>query len=294
MEIRNRSTVRILAAASILMLSGLACGANLSTPVVQIKTGPTQSAGLLVPMPAAASGGVELNLEFVAGELNLSPGASENLASGTATFNAAEFTPRFQAAGEAYTLRSGDLKLEGIPGWTKEVKNEWVLQLADRPMSLNIQAGAYQGNFELGGLSLEKLAISEGGSDLTASFSRPNNVEMSSFTFYTGASRVILNGLANANFESMTFNSGAGDYRLSFDGALRRAASVTVETGAGSLEIVVPNGLNASLTFESGMSTVNTTGGWVQNGNVYTLSGSGPAITIRVKMGMGNLNLKTS
>jgi hypothetical protein len=229
----------------------------------------------------------------VAGDIKLSPGASGSLASGSATFNAADFEPKVVASGSSYTLRSGDMEIEGIPTFEDDLVNEWDLQLADTPMSLNIQAGAYKGNFELGGLSLEKLAISEGGSDLTGTFSAPNHVEMSSLAFSTGGSTMMLKGLANANFEQMTFKSGAGDYTLSFDGDLQRDANVSIDTGAATVNIIVPEGVNAQVTFDGGLSSVNADGEWVQNGKVYTLSGNGPTLTITVIMGMGTLNLKT-
>ena len=283
---------RILTAALVLALVSLACGINLKSPVTQIKTGPTQTVDIQVPLPEASTG-VELNLEFVAGELNLSPGAIGSLAVGTATFNVTDFEPIVEAAGSSYTLRSGDLEIEGVPVTSGDVKNEWDLQLANIPMSLEIQAGAYSGKFELGGLSLEKLAISEGGSDLTGSFSEPNRVQMSSFTFSTGGSSVELKGLANANFAQMTFTSGAGDYTLSFDGDLQRDANVMIDSGVSTMNIIIPEGVNARVSFDGGLSSVNAEGGWEQNGEVYTLSGSGPTITITVKMGVGTLNLKT-
>jgi len=293
MNNRTSNRIRILAAALVLALVAMACSININLPVTKIKTGPTQTVEIQVPMPAEPSTGVGLNLEFVAGELKLAPGASGSLASGTATFNAVDFEPKVEAAGSSYTLRSGDMKIEGIPNFKDDLKNEWDLQLANLPMSLTIQAGAYTGSFELGGLSLKKLAISEGGSDLTGSFSEPNHVEMSSFTFSTGGSKVKLKGLANANFEQMTFSSGAGDYILSFDGELQRDASVTIDSGLGTVNIIVPEGVNAQVTFEGGLTTINKAGGWGQNGDVYTLSGAGPIITITVKMGAGTLNLKT-
>ena len=293
MNNRTSNRIRILAAALVLALVAMACSININLPVTKIKTGPTQTVEIQVPMPAEPSTGVGLNLEFVAGELKLAPGASGSLASGTATFNAVDFEPKVEAAGSSYTLRSGDMKIEGIPNFKDDLKNEWDLQLANTPMSLTIQAGAYTGSFELGGLSLEKLMISEGGSDFTGSFSEPNHVEMSSFTFSTGGSKVKLKGLANANFEQMTFSSGAGDYILSFDGELQRDASVTIDSGLGTVNIIVPEGVNAQVTFEGGLTTINKAGGWGQNGNVYTLSGAGPTITITVKMGAGTLNLKT-
>jgi len=42
-----------------------------------------------------------------------------------------------------------------------------------------------------------------------------------------------------------------------------------------------------------GPATINPGGGWEQNGTIYTLSGSGPTISITVKMGAGTLNLET-
>lgn len=294
-QINNQK--RILAAALLLALVTLACGIHVNLPVTHIITGPTQSVDIQVPMPEEPSTGVGLNLEFLAGDLNLAPGAafgsSGYLASGTAIFNAADLEPIVEAAGSAYTLRSGDLKIEGIPNFQDDLKNEWDLKLADTPMSLSINAGAYNGSFELGGLSLEKLAISEVGSDLTGTFSEPNHVEMSSFTFSTGGSSVVLKGLANANFEQMTFDSGAGDYTLSFDGDLRRDASVTIESGVSTVNIIVPEGVNAQTTFVGGLTAINIEGGWEQNGEVYTHSGSGPTIDITVEMGIGTLNLKT-
>jgi hypothetical protein len=116
---------------------------------------------------------------------------------------------------------------------------------------------------------------------------------MVSFTYDTGASKTELKGLANANFRQMNFSSGAGDYTLSFDGDLQRDASVTIDSGVSTMNIIVPEGVNAKVTFEGGLTTVNKDGGWDQNGTVYTLSGSGPILTIKVKMGMGTLNLKT-
>lgn len=284
---------RLAAAVLTLTLAASVYGCTINVPVTRIETGATQTAAIQVPLPENLTNGVELQIEFVAGQMNLTPGASGYLAVGTATFNVDDLRPVIDTAGSSITLRSGDMKVEGIPIVDQDVKNEWDVQLADTPMSLVVQAGAYDASFELGGLSLEKLAISDGGSDFKGSFSTPNQVVMSSFTFSTGASNTKLTGLANANFEEMIFNSGAGDYTLSFDGKLQRDAVVRIDSGLATVNILVPEGVNAALTFEGGFSTVNANGGWSQNGSVYTLSGSGPMIEITVKMGMGTLNLET-
>lgn len=288
---RNKHLINLYVAVLIIILAATSC-VSAKLPVTQIKTGPTQTVDLQVPMPGGTSTGVELNLEFMAGELKLSPGANGYLASGTATYNAVDFEPKIETNGPSQTLRSGVMEIKGLPKFNDDLKNVWDLQLADTPMSLNIKAGAYTGNWELGGLSLENLSISEGGSDLRGAFSKPNNVEMSTFTFSTGGSKTELKGLANANFEQMIFNSGAGDYTLNFDGKLQRDAKVTIETGASSVNIIIPKGVPSQVTFEGGLTGIKMDGDWSQNGNIYTLSGSGPTISIIVKMGVGSLNLK--
>lgn len=289
----NQKRNCILVTALLLALAATACGINAKLPVTEIKTGPTQTVDIQVPMPEESSSSVGLNLEFVAGELKLAPGANGYLASGTAIFNAVDFEPKVEGTESSYTLRSGDIEIKGIPEFSDDLQNTWDIKLANKPMSLNIKAGPYTGSFELGGLSLEKLVIDEVGSELKGKFSEPNQVEMSSFTFLTGGSDVELKGLANANFEKMTFNSGAGNYTLSFDGDLKRDASVMIDSGISTINIIVPQGVNAQVTFDGGLTSVNATGGWEQNENLYTLSGDGPTITITVKMGIGNLNLKT-
>ncbi len=232
-------------------------------------------------------------MNSLAGDLNLSPGANGSLVSGRATFNAVDFEPIVETNEITATVKSGNLHIEGIPDFDDDLINEWVLQIANVPMSLRINTGPYNGTIELGGLSLEELVISEMGSTVNVSFSAPNQVEMSSFDYSTGGSTMVLKGLANANFAQMTFNSGVGDFTLSFDSELKRDASVRIDSGASTVNIIIPNGVNAQVTFEGGLTSIDAESEWVQNGSVYTLSGSGPSLLITVSMGLGTLNLKT-
>lgn len=284
---------RLLAAALVLALVTMACGVNINLPVTQVKTGPTVTDDIQIAVPQGSTSTVDFTLEFGAGEMKLAPGAEGSLAAGTATYNVPDFKPEVETGENSVKLSQGDLNINGIPNFRGDTKNEWDLQLANTPMNLNIKAGAYSGTFELGGLSLENVEISDGASDVTASFSEPNNVEMSSFTYSTGASDVELKGLANANASDVTFTSGAGTYTLSFDGELQRDVNVKIESGVSTITIIVPEGVNAKVTFDGSLSSIDTAGGWDQNGDVYTLSGSGPTITITVTMGAGTLNLKT-
>ena len=267
----------------ILAVASLACGFSVSLPQVPTP-GPAKTDQITVPAPA--SGETRLSFSFGAGELALSPGAKD-LAEGTATYNVPDLKPDVVTEGNSVEIKQGDLK--SIP--TEGLKNEWAFKLGDSPLDLTVKAGAYRGTYELGGLSLTGLTIKDGASTVNLAFSQPNRTEMTVFRYETGASNVKLTGLANANFSTMVFSSGAGDYTLDFSGILKRDATVTITTGISNLILVVPDGVKANVTVESGISNVNAGSGWSQSGNLYSQSGSGPILTFVVKTTAGNLTL---
>lgn len=281
----------IISAVLVLALVTMACGLRVNLPVQEVNTGPTQTEEINVPVPDSSET-ADLEISFGAGELHLSAGAGEALVSGTATYNVPDLKPVVRSSGNSIRLTTGELEIRGIPNFGRNIKNEWDLELGDAPLNLRINAGAYQGRYELGGLSLTSLEISDGAADVRLEFSEPNRVEMSSLVYQTGASNVRLSGLANANFSSMTFRSGAGDYTLDFSGELQRDAAVRVESGISQVTIVVPDGVSAQVIFEGGLTNIETHSGWQRSGNTYTRSGSGPTVTIRVDMGAGSLDLR--
>ncbi len=158
-------------------------------------------------------------------------------------------------------------------------------------MDLVIEAGAYNGEYELGGLALKSLTVSDGAADVSLSFSEPNLIEMTELRYSTGASDVRLEGLANANFSTLVFDGGAGNYTLDFSGELQRDATVSIDSGLSDLRIVVPVGVNAIVTIDGGLTDINTSDGWSQSGGVYTQKGEGPTLTIVVNMGAGNITI---
>jgi hypothetical protein len=268
----------------VLMLAALACDANITLPTVST-AGPEITEQITVPAPT--SGQADLTISFGAGDLTLGSGAT-GLVEGTATYNNAALKPDVVTQGSQVEIKQGDKwSLTGPLG----IKNSWDLELGEAPMTMAVNAGAYTGEFELGGLSLTGLTVKDGAATVNLSFSQPNRSPMAVFRYETGASKVTLKGLANANFSTMIFNSGAGDYTLDFGGTLRRDATVTVSTGLSNLIVVVPDSVPATVTVEGGASNVNAGPGWSQNDSVYSQSGSGPALTFLIKTGAGNVTL---
>jgi hypothetical protein len=282
----------LLVLISVLALISLSCGLTINIPVDRVTTGPTRTEEIIIPAPDAEE--IDLILSFGAGNFDLDDGADNALVSGTATYNVDDFKPEVTVEGNRVQLESGDLQIEGFPSIRDNIENEWDLELGDQLINLEINAGAYKGDFNLGGLSLKSLKISDGAADVRLRFSQPNRVEMDSLRYQTGASNVRLSGLANANFSSMIFRSGAGNYTLDFSGELQRDANVTIESGISQVTIIVPDSLSARLSFEGGLSNVEMHGDWQKSGSDYVLNGNGPTLNISVDMGAGNLVLRTT
>jgi hypothetical protein len=273
---------KIISAILILALASIACGFTVNLPA-RPTAGPEVKESITVADPK--SDATRLSLSFGAGKLTLSSGA-QNLVDGTAVYNVADLKPEIEKSGSSIEIKQGDLK--SLPP-LNDIKNEWDLKLSDAPMDLTVKAGAYEGNLELGGLALKSLTVKDGASNVDLSFGKPNQTEMSILRYETGASNVKLTGLANANFSTLTFSGGAGNYTLDFTGKLQRDAVVTVEAGLGDLSLVIPKDMNAVVTVEGAALNVNLSSGWAQNGQRYTQNGSGSKLTILVKMSAGNL-----
>lgn len=276
--------VKIILAIFILALASMACGFSIDLPQ-RPKAGPEVEESITVADPGSDE--TRLTLSFGAGKLTLSPDPqAENLVEGTARYNVADLKPRIQKSGSSIEIRQGDFK--SLPLF-EDMRNEWDLKLGPSPLDLAVQAGAYEGNLELGGLALRSLTVHDGASHVDLSFGKPNQTEMSVLRYETGASDVRLTGLANANFSTLTFSGGAGNYTLDFNGELQRDAVVTIESGLGNMSLIVPEDVDASVTVEGAAVNISHGSGWAQNGQKYTQSGSGPTLTVVVKMAAGNL-----
>ena len=215
----------------VLMLTTLACSFSVNLPNVKVTAGPTET---LTVNESAPSGDqpARVTLQMGAGTFDLAGGA-KNLVEGSIRYNVPDWKPVVSRNSNGLTIKQEATGQVNVPG--KDLINEWNLKLGESmPIDLTVQAGAYQGKMDLSGLKLTNLAITDGASDNEVHFDSANPTEMDEFSYKTGASQVKLFGLANANFKTMSFTSGAGNYELDFSGKLQRDATVDVKSGVSS------------------------------------------------------------
>jgi hypothetical protein len=276
---------QLLAVIITLALAGGAC----SIQNLQMQTIETRALTISEALPLDLAE-TELSFQMTGGEFNLSPGA-QDLVNGTITYNVEQWEPEFTRRENAYKIdQVSPLDISGIP--TGDIVNKWDLSLTQAiPLNLTIEGGASDNTFDLSGLQLKNLKIIQGASDTDVRFDLPNPLQMELFTFTTGVSSADIYGLANANFKTMTFSGGAGDYTLDFSGTLTHDALVNIKAGASNIKILVPAGMKVIVNNHSKVSNINTEGTWLLSNNTYITLSEGYTLTINLDLAVGNVTL---
>lgn len=253
------------------------------------EVGQTQTATINVPKPEDRSATWDVELNLGAADVKIGS-SSEGLVSGTITYNVESLKP---------TVTSGERRLQigqdagGV--LPLNTHNEWRLQLGQGvPMNLSVNTGASSGDWELGGLSLRRLAWLQGAADAVVKFSQPNPDRLDSFTVNGGAASLTLRGLANANIRTANITAGAGAVTLVFDGQLSADTEVILDGGVSAITIY-SGGNPVQLISEGALKNVDSKD-WTQTNDTYSSpewTGNSPMITVRARLGVAALQLIT-
>jgi hypothetical protein len=99
------------------------------------------------------------------------------------------------------------------------------------PMNLTVSAGAYDATMDLSGLPIRRFTVQDGASEVEIRFDAVNPEDMDRLSYQTGASEIKFIGLANANFDEMNFDGGAGKYSFDFSGDATMRRSLSMSAG---------------------------------------------------------------
>jgi hypothetical protein len=277
---------KILIPITILAIVSMACSVSFNLP--RAPKGETVTFPVKETLPTDRQN-LSVELQVGAAELQVSSG-STNLVEGEIRYNNPDWKPAIERTdGKVVVSQPKMNDMNYIP--RSDSLNQWDLKIGSAPMDLEVKAGAYKGVIKLTDYALKNFTVNDGASESKVTFDNPNKSEMQKLVYKTGASKVDLIGLSNANFKEMSFDSGAGSYKLDFSGKLTRDAEVTIKSGVSNVEIVIPEGTNSQINLHGGLNNVELEGTWTSSGSEYSTSGSGPKITIDIDMGVGNIHL---
>lgn len=221
-----------------LVVASLGCG-TVSAPVLSVGT--LQEERQSVGLDGADSSDVQLLIGT--GELTVSPGA-DGLMEGVFRYNVKEWKPDIQHSkvgnlATALVQQGKNRDNWGIAG--KGARNEWDIRLdTSTPMRLTVAMGAGSSTLDLSGLRLTRLNVDAGASETVIRFNTPNLEQLSQVDINSGAGKIELHSVGNANLDRLSVKSGAGELSLDLNGAWTRSASIDVIAGVGKVTVRVP------------------------------------------------------
>jgi hypothetical protein len=287
----------VVLAIGALSLSGCCCfftSAGQPAKIVQeLAAGPIERKTLEVEQGSADR--VQATVKFGGGKLDIQ-GGSDVLLLAEFVYNVDSLEPEitYDVQGTLGKLlvkhRTDPIRLD------HELRNEWTLAFSNGvPLDLRLDIGASSGEIELGGLAIENLDLTMGAADLRLGFDKPNPERLSSLHIYSGAAKLELHELGNANLDELTFDGGLGTYLFDFGGEWQRSASVRILAGASQVTLrlpreigvrVCPGGLNLDRDAMDGLE---------QRDGCYVnpLYGqSDTTLDIELDLGLGKLDVK--
>ena len=198
---------------------------------------------------------LQIEVDFGAGEFDLTTADMAEVAKVDV-----HYMPRYIRSDIEYEVNRGvgELFLESSHrkrSWSHDddLENEWTVVLSERyPTDLRIEMGACDSRIDFGSLPLTNLDIEVGASSSVIDFSEPNSATLEEFNLEAGASSIEVTNLGNANCKRLDFEIGAASCELDFRGDFKGEAEAILEVGVGSVDIIVPRGLDVRLEGDDG------------------------------------------
>lgn len=290
-----RHLILIVGAACLLICSQVACcriglpDIDINVPTVEV--GEMQDEQESIPLADIESADVEIL--FGAGDLQVAAGDAETLFSGHFRYNVEEWKPEVTYENGSLTVQQGETSENW--GWPDgNAHNEWELELTPAILlTVDLKAGAGEGELDLGGLRLETLNADLGAGDFTVRFDEPNGASMERLTVNTGAASLNMIGIGNASPEHLRIQGGVGEIDLELTGDWSNSADIEVTAGVGSLTLRLPDDVGVRVEVEGGISGVQVSG-LDRSGDAYVNDAYGEEeleLNIQVTTGVGQITL---
>lgn len=239
----------VTAIVAALSLSGCCCcclpsGTSSSEVARNLSAGPVVQETREVELAGVDQ--VQIALTYGGGDLDIVTGA-DKLLRAEFVYNVPDLKPLV-----AYESLDGQGVLEirhqvesfRWDSWDKAVRNEWKLDFSDQvPVRIKADVGASTGKWELGGLRITDLDLTAGAADITVQFDQPNPEQLDSMRVKSGAARLQLLELGNANLSEFYFDGGLGTYTFGFGGEWQRSARAEITAGASELTLRLPRNI---------------------------------------------------
>ncbi len=242
---------------------------------------------------------VVIHCELGAGQFTITPVDMKNLADIDI-----EYDSRRVDVSVDYAIKHStgylDLESDGLERSDIDTDdNIWDVKLSNKyPTRVEMEIGACDADFDLGGIPIEELSLDVGAASGKIEFSKRNPIRMRELDVDAGASSLDMKSIGNANFSEMKFDGGVGSFDLDFRGKYEGESLIDVEIGLGSADIILPRGVPIQIETQGSnwLSSVDMHGGDLDeiDDDLYESKDYAHAkdrITLRLKVGLGSADI---
>jgi hypothetical protein len=238
---------------------------------------------------------LDVEIQYGAGRLNVGPAESPMLYQMEIRYDEEAFRPLVEYDEDDRELRLGvESRRDHRRLDVREGATATIALTRDVPLDLDLEFGAGEADIELGGISLERLALQTGASETRVSFSQPNPMVAEEVTIEAGAADLRVTGLGNTRARRFEFKGGVGATVLDFSGAWAGQATASVEMGIGSVVLRLPRTHGVRLTRNSFLTSFEAPGlerrgesyysdNWNDNDNQLTIDVSAALGSIEIE-----------
>lgn len=236
---------------------------------------------------------MDVHVRYGAGELMIRPGEPGELYRVNLHYDSDVFDP-------VVDYRPGDLQV-GVEGRNGRVRlrnteaGELRLLLSPEiPLELNLDFGAVEADFELGGLQVASLDVETGASDTEIRFEEPNRAVCDRFDISMGAAAFTARGLGNVGCERLTAEGGVGDLTLDFEGAWPRDMDADITMALGSVTLVIPANIGVRVDKDTFLTDFDRDGFYKSGGQYYSDSWETASrrLTIHLEGAFGSVKVR--
>ncbi|MEW6014622.1 MAG: toast rack family protein [Candidatus Zixiibacteriota bacterium] len=176
--------------------------------------------------------------------------------------------------------------------------NRWEMELSrSYKTDLKLEFGLCDAFIDLGGVPLTDLNLDIGVAEGKLVFSSPNPTELDNISIEAGAAEFEIEKLLNANFKTLKFDGGVGEFRLEFTGELKTRAQAEISVGLGSAVIYLPRELSVRIeaedNFLSKVKFRNAAGLRIRDGYYKSedFDSAAARLDLRIDVGLGSVEI---
>ena len=244
---------------------------------------------------------LDVSISYGLGELTIGSSDEKNVIEGTITYNSRRITPKINmesvsSSGVLTIKTEKDKDKSSCRYKLKHYENEMEFYFPPQiKTNLFLDFGVGDAEIDLTDISVTKLNINCGLSDVEIEINKRNNVVCESVSIENGLGDLDISGLGNLAAKYIDINIGLGSADIDFTGDRIYDTDVNVDVGLGSLDMILPKKANIEIYVDSSFLSSVDIYGLKQKKNKLWVSphweSSYPTFKMDVNVGMGSVDI---